>query len=99
MVKNDYCAACVTAANSLGLCIGTGCIAIVGGVNSMALCLGKNNIAKGELGTWLVFTEYGEFDGETYPLVNVKAVQVDGKNVKPNTFYTCENGELVEVAL
>lgn len=99
IVKNDYSAACVTADNSLGLCLGNGCVAIAGGANSMALCLGKNNIAKGELGTWLIFTEYGEFDGEIYPLVNVKAVQVDGKNVKPNTFYTCENGELVEMAL
>ena len=50
----------------------------------------------GSLGCALFLVERGEHDGETYPIVSVKAVIVDGENVKPGVWYTLRNGELVE---
>ena len=41
--------------------------------------------------------ERGEWDGETYPLLAICAAIVDGEKIKADTWYTAENGELVEV--
>ena len=41
--------------------------------------------------------ERGEWNGETYPLINIKAAIVDGEIIKSDTFYTLKNGEFVEV--
>lgn len=59
---------------------------------------GKDCKAKGALGCWIVLAERGEWDGNTYPIVSVKAFKVDGKSIKANTFYTLINGEAVEVS-
>ena len=50
----------------------------------------------GSLGCALFLVERGEYDGETYPIVAVKAAIVDGENVKPGVWYTLRDGELVE---
>ena len=50
----------------------------------------------GSLGCALFLVERGECDGETYPIVAVKAAIVDGENVKPGVWYTLRDGELVE---
>ena len=53
----------------------------------------------GALGCAIFLVERGEWDGETYPILAVKAAIVDGEAVKPNVYYTLKNGELVEVDL
>ena len=60
------------------------------------MACGIEGKAMGNLGCALFLVERGEYDGETHPIVSVKAVIVDGENVKPGVWYTLRNGELVE---
>ena len=69
----------------------------VSGKDSCAAVFGKDNKVRGALGCALFLVERGDWNGETYPILNVKAVIVDGEVVKANTWYTLRNGELVEV--
>jgi len=76
----------------------TGCqsAAEVSGKGSVAIVTGKESKARGALGCWLVLTERGEWDGETYPIIEVRAVKVDGDAVKPNVWYELSGGMVVE---
>ena len=66
------------------------------GKASAAMACGIEGKAMGSLGCALFLVERGEYDGETYPIVAVKAAIVDGANVKPGVWYTLRDGELVE---
>ena len=68
----------------------------VSGKESVAIVTGKESKARGALGCWLVLTERGEWDGETYPIIEVRAVKVDGECVKPNVWYELSGGMVVE---
>ena len=70
---------------------------IVEGQDSVAIVTGKDSKAKGSLGCWIVLTERGELNGETCPIIEVKAFKVDGEKIKADTFYQLINGEAVEV--
>ena len=67
----------------------------VTGKESVAIVTGKDSRAKGALNCWIVLTERGEWDGNTYPIKEVKAVKVDGEMVKPDTYYKLINGEVI----
>lgn len=67
------------------------------GQNSIAFVTGFYGKAKGDLGCWLVLTESGGWDGNSYSYKDVKVFQVDGKNIKPDTFYQLIDGKPVEV--
>ena len=67
------------------------------GLNSIALAAGYQCKAKGGVGCWLCIAEREEWNGETYPIKEVRAVKVDGKIVKPDTWYMLVNGVLKEV--
>ena len=67
------------------------------GLNSIALAAGYQCKAKGAIGCWLCIAEREEWNGKTYPIKEVRAVRVDGKIVKANTWYMLVNGELKEV--
>ena len=69
------------------------------GKSSVAMASGIEGKAMGALGCAIFLVERGEWDGETYPILAVKAAIVDGEAVKPNVYYTLKNGELVEVDL
>ena len=71
--------------------------ATVEGKESVALVTGKDSRARGALGCWIVLTERGDFDGNIYPIKEVKAFKVDGVNIKENTFYRLVDGKPVEV--
>ena len=60
---------------------------------------GLDSKARGALGCWLVLTERGEWDDtdELYPIVGMKAVKVDGQEIKPGTWYMLKGGQVVEV--
>ena len=60
----------------------------------MSVARGNNVQVKGGIGAILVIAEEME---DTYDIVDWKAVVVDGKIVKADTWYRLENGELVEV--
>ena len=66
------------------------------GKDSIAIVTGKESKAKGSIGCWIVLTERGEWDGETYPIIEVKAFKVDGVSIKENTYYSLVNGKPVE---
>ena len=67
------------------------------GYASINVGWGRFNRCKGALGNYLVLSEWGEWDGEKYPLLGAVMVCVDGEKVKPDTWYALENGELTEV--
>ena len=58
---------------------------------------GYQGKVKGALGCAIVCCERGKWNGETYPLLAVKAGIVDGENLKADTWYTLRNGEWREV--
>ena len=68
----------------------------MGGKESVAIVTGVGSKASGALGCWLVLTERGGWNGETYPIKEVRAVKVDGETIKPGVFYKLQNGEVVE---
>ena len=71
--------------------------ASVGGKDSIAIVTGKDSKAKGALGCWIVLTEREDWNGETYPIKEVKAFRVDGEKIKADTYYKLVNGEVIEV--
>ena len=70
--------------------------ASVEGKDSVAIVTGRYGKAKGSLGCWIVLTERGDWNGETYPIIEVKAFKVDGISIKENTYYKLINGNPVE---
>ena len=70
--------------------------ATVEGKESVAIVTGIDSKASGAFGCWLVLTERGGWNGETYPIKEVRAVKVDGETIKPGVFYKLQNGEVVE---
>ena len=67
------------------------------GKGSIAMASGYGGKAKACIGNAICLCERGKWNGETYPLLNVKAAIIDGKALKPDTWYTLKNGEFVEV--
>lgn len=66
------------------------------GKDSIALAAGYGCKAKGAIGCWIVLAERGEWNGNTYPIKEVKAFEVDGGKVKADTWYMLVNGQLKE---
>ena len=67
------------------------------GKAGVALAAGFECKAKGALGCAICCVERGKWNGETYPIIAVKAAIVDGETIKADTWYMLENGEFVEV--
>ena len=77
--------------------------------DAVAVAWGYKSKAKGVLGAFLVFadweytgsednTEYDRNNQSAWVLNGAKMVQVDGEIIKPDTWYTIENGEIAEVS-
>ena len=69
--------------------------------DAVAVAWGYRGRAKGVLGSHLVLADWEGNDSkywkpEYWELKGAKMVQVDGKDIKPDTWYTMENGEIVE---
>ena len=92
----DQSAATNTGNQSAATNTGDRSAASVEGFESIAIVTGYDCKAKGSLGCWIVLTERGEWDGNTYPIKCVKSFKVDGKKVKSNTWYKLINGELTK---
>ena len=67
------------------------------GKAGVALAAGYECKAMGALGCAICCVERGEWDGETYPIIAVKAAIVDGEKIKADNWYRLKNGEFVEV--
>ena len=66
------------------------------GKNTIAAAIGRNTCVKGDIGSWIIATEYGDCDGECYPVVGVVSAKIDGKKLKPDTWYTAKGGRFVK---
>ena len=66
------------------------------GENGIAVAWGRESKAKGALGCYIVLAEYGDWNGAEYPLINAKMHKVDGKTIKPDTWYKLKNGKFVK---
>ena len=69
--------------------------------DAVAVAWGYRGRAKGVLGSHLVLADWEGNDSkywkpEYWELKGAKMVQVDGKDIKPDTWYTMKNGEIVE---
>ena len=82
---------------SAALSTGDKSLATVQGNESVAIVTGKDSMACGTLGSWIVLTERGDFDGEINPIKEVKAFKVDGVNIKENIPYKLVNGQAIAV--
>ena len=67
------------------------------GKNSVAVAWGRESKAKAAKGSYIVLAEYGEWNGEEYPILHAKMKKVDGKKIKADTFYRLKDGKFVEV--
>nr|DAK07405.1 MAG TPA: hypothetical protein [Caudoviricetes sp.] len=92
----DWSAATNTGNHSAATNTGDCSAATVEGKESVAIVTGTNSKASGAIGCWLVLTERGDWNGDTCPIKEVRAVKVDGAAIKPEVFYKLENGEVVE---
>ena len=92
----DYSAATNTGDYSAATNTGDCSAASVEGKDSIAIVTGKDSKAKGALGCWIVLTERGKWDGEAYPILDVKAFKVDGVAVEANTWYKLKDGKLIK---
>ena len=93
----DYSAATNTGNCSAATNTGDRSAASVEGKESIAIVTGKDSKAKGSLGCWIILTERGEWDGDTYPILDVKSFKVDGEAIKADTWYKLIDGKAVEV--
>ena len=87
--NTGYC----SAATNTGDCSA----ASVEGKDSIALAFGIESKAKGTLGCYIVLAEWTENDDGERELKTVKCHKVDGKTVKPDTWYMLKNGKFTEV--
>ena len=88
----DYGAASATGDYGAASATGTRGAASATGEDSIAAAFGKGGKAKASLGNWIVLTERGDWDGKSYPIIEVKAFKVDGVTILPDTWYTLING-------
>ena len=66
------------------------------GDRNISVGWGKDNKCKGVVGSYLVFSEWGDWDGEKYPLIGAKMVKVDGERIKADTWYALRNGKIIK---
>jgi len=64
----------------------------VEGAESVAVATGKDGKAAGSEGCWIVLTERDD----NWHIIEVRAVHVDGKTVKADTYYRLTGGKVVE---
>ena len=88
----DGSANSATGYGSANVSTGSNCINESNGEAGISVCWGSDSKAKGEIGNYLVLSEWK--DGI---LINAKMRKVDGKHIKANTFYMLKDGKFVEV--
>ena len=71
--------------------------ASVSGNESFAIATGYQGKVKGALGCWIACAEWAEDDNGNWHPVGFKAVRVDGKKIKADTWYRLEKGKFIEV--
>lgn len=93
----DWSANSATGYGSANLSTGYECSNEGNGERNICIGWGKNNKCKGAIGSFLVLSEWGEWNGKQYPFISAKMVEVDGEIIKEDTYYMLVNGEIKEV--
>ena len=91
----DQSAATNTGNRSAATSTGDQSAAEVSGKASVAISIGTDSKARADIGSAICLVERGDWDGEKYPILNIKAVKIDGKRYKPNVWYRLKNGKVV----
>ena len=76
---------------------GNGSVASVGGQESFAIATGIDGKAKGALGCYIACAEWTQDKNCDWHIKYFKTAKVDGKKIKPDTFYMLNNGKFVKV--
>ena len=92
----DWSANSATGYGSANISTGRDCSNAGMGDCDISVGWGKDNKSKGSVGSYLVVSEWGDWDGEKYPLIGAKMVKVDGKRIKADTWYTMKNGKIIK---
>ena len=67
------------------------------GSDSIVAAIGSDSCIKAALGCWITLAEWDyDWDKNCYVPVCVKSGKIDGKTLKPDTWYALKNGEFVE---
>ena len=85
-----------TGYGSANISTGTECKNASSGEAGISVAWGRNSKCKGIKGTHLVLSEWGEWDGNKYPLLGAVMVVVDGEAIKEDTFYELKDGKVRE---
>ena len=92
----DRSANSATGYGSANLSTGEDCKNDAAGEANISVGWGRNNKCKGSIGSFLVLSEWGDWDGEKYPLLGAVMVRVDGEIIKADTYYMLKGGKAVE---
>ena len=92
----DQSVASVTGDRSAASATGDWSAATAEGQESVALAWGIDGKAKAALGSYIALAEWAQ-DENGYKLVCARMHKVDGKIIKPDTFYKLNGGKFVEV--
>jgi hypothetical protein len=63
----------------------------------VASSLGIEGKAKGSIGVWLILSEWAQDKNNNWYRKDVKTVEIDGKDIKADTWYQLKKGEFVAV--
>ena len=85
-----------TGYGSANVSTGTECANNGEGERNVSVGWGKDNKCKGSVGSFLVLSEWGDWDGNKYPFIGTTMVEVDGETIKADTYYSLVNGKVVE---
>ena len=91
----NYSAATNTGYQSAATNTGDRSAAEVLGKASVAISIGADSKARANIGSAICLVERGGWDGGYRPILNIKAVMIDGKRYKPNVWYRLKNGKVV----
>ena len=92
----DWGAASATGNRGAASATGNRGAASATGAACVALSTGLDGKVMGLLGNAIVCVERGDWDGSTYPIKTILSAVVDGVIIKPDVWYTVENGKWVE---
>jgi hypothetical protein len=92
----DWSANSATGYGSANVTTGSGSSNNGEGERNICVAWGKDNKCKGSVGSFLVLSEWGRWDGNKYPFIAAKMVEVDGEIIKADTYYCLVNGEIKE---
>ena len=92
----DWSANSATGYGSANISTGVECRNDGSGERNICVAWGKNSKCKCSIGSFLVLSEWGEWNGTVYPFHGATMVEVDGEKIKPDTWYTLKNGQITE---